>query len=177
MRTAQQHWFIILFAISLLQMLYSCPLMPERMASHFDGTGNPDGWQSRSAFFGFSLGVVLAVVCCFRVLPSLLHRFPDALVNIPNKDVWLAPGWRKDTFALLEDRMVLFGNATFLFLMAVMQLVIQANLAPASRMSAGAIGGLMAAYLFFIIAWIAGLLRRFRRRPEGERAAEEKHVE
>jgi len=29
MRTAQQHWFIILFAISLLQMLYSCPLMPE----------------------------------------------------------------------------------------------------------------------------------------------------
>jgi hypothetical protein len=51
--------------------------------------------------------------------------------------------------------------------MAVRQLVIQANLAPASRMSAGAIGGLMAAYLFFVIAWISGLLLRFRKSPKG----------
>jgi hypothetical protein len=138
------------------------------MASHFDGAGNPNGWQSRSAFFGLSLGVVLVLTCCFRVLPSLLHRFPDGLVNIPNKDVWLSPARRKGTFALLKDRMVLFGNATLLFLMAVMQLVVQANLDPALRISAGVVWVLLAVYLFFAIAWTAGLLLRFRKPPKTE---------
>jgi uncharacterized membrane protein len=168
MKTTAKRWFLILFSASLLQMLLSWPLMPERMASHFDGAGNPNGWQSRSAFFGLSLGVMCLLACCFRVLPSLLHRLPDSLINLPNKDVWLSPGQRKDTFALLEDRLVLFGNATLLFLMALMQLVTRANLDPARRMSSGAIAFLLAFYLFFAIAWTVGLLLRFRKPPKPE---------
>jgi len=166
MRTVQNNIFILLIGVGILQFLYYWPLMPGRMASHFDGMGNPNGWQSRSGFFGFSTAMLVFVVLFNSVFPALLHRIPDMLLNIPNKDIWLAPDRRAETLSVVRSRMALFGNALLAFFITTFQLVFQANLTDARRLSSG-MWFLLAAYLVFVLVWTIELILKFRRPQSG----------
>lgn len=158
--------FTVLLVLYVLQLAYYWPLMPVQMASHFDGAGRPNGWQSRTAFFGITAMVAAVVVFSFRILPKLLRRIPTTLINLPNKDIWLAPEHREATFAELEDHLITFGSATLVLMFAVMQLAFRANLDNDHRMSAAWMIGALVAYVLFTLLWIIRLLLRFRR-PAG----------
>jgi uncharacterized membrane protein len=134
-RTRERN-FIVLIGVCVLQIVYYWPLMPERMASHFDGTGNPNGWSSRGTFFCLHAGLTVMIIFIFRILPSLLHRFPASLINVPNREYWLASERRQEAFTLITDRLLIFGNGTLFLFVAIVQLVFQANLKDMLRMSA-----------------------------------------
>jgi len=105
-------------------------------------------------------------VFSFRILPKLLRRIPTALINLPNKDIWLAPEHREATFVELEGHLITFGSATLALMFAVMQLAFRANLDDAHRMSAAWMIGILVAYVLFTLLWIIRLFLRFRR-PAG----------
>ncbi len=141
------------------------PQSPDEMAVHFGGAGRPNGWMTKQAMYGLYAGLLLVESVMFVGLGFLLGVIPVSLINLPHKDVWLKEPHRDHTLRTLREQMMLFGLVTCLFLIAVMTLVIHANLnQPPVLDSATFLVGLIG-YLVFTLIWCVGLVSRFRQPP------------
>ena len=67
------------------------PALPERVASHFDGAGRPNGWSSKESFVGLMLGMTVFHAALFLGIEQLVRRAPAKWINLPHKEEWLAP--------------------------------------------------------------------------------------
>jgi len=166
MKTSQERIFLFVAAISILQIMYYAPLMPMQMASHFDGGGLPNGWSPRTVFCGLYVGIVVLLFLSFRILPAMLSRFPDSMINLPNKKYWLATEQRAATFHMIKENLLFLGNGVLIFCLATFQLVFLANLTEGHRMNAGALWVLLVLLLIFVLSWTVRFIRSFRLPPE-----------
>ncbi len=129
--------------------------LPEVVASHFNGRGEPNGWQTKSAFFTVFVGVsVLAAVVGFGI-PRIIISLPVALINLPNKRYWLAP-----------EHFAWFGCAVFTIILATFDYAVQSNLHPDHRPDTRRMWYLLAGFLVFVIVSIARMFLRFGRLPQ-----------
>jgi heme A synthase len=156
----------IFFALALLgavQYGYYAPRLPEILGSHFAVNGAVNGWQSKGAFFSIELAVVaLAAVVGFGI-PRMIGAMPVSLINLPNKEFWLSPERREDTFGYLQMHMAWFGCALLAFLLFVMELVFRANMQRPVRMNSAALVTALVAFLVFSGASTVRLVVRFAR--------------
>ena len=63
-RTPRTLFFAIVFA-AIVQAGHDFPLLPNRLASHFDAAGAPNGWMDKSQFF-----MIYAVMLVPALAPS-----------------------------------------------------------------------------------------------------------
>src|SRR5215470_4782083 len=89
-------FYILLVFLGLLMAAYYYPRMPERMASHFAGDGRPNASQ------------------------------PNARINLPNRDYWLASERRAQTMNYISAFMGWFGCAVLFVLISGTFLAFQA---------------------------------------------------
>jgi uncharacterized membrane protein len=159
--------FLILLLVSGFQILHYYPRLPEQVASHFDGSGEANGFQSRPMFLAFHAGSIVLLSVVFLLVPALLHRIPPALINMPRKDYWLAPERRESSMALLAALLTWFGVASLALTTVVIELVLRANLPGGSgRLSAVLLWALLGAYFLFVGIWLFVVFTRFRRIPD-----------
>ena len=156
-------WFLVVAAV--LHMTYCYPLLPDRMASHFDACGRPNGWSGKIAFFSIYAGVVLLMAGIRIMTRRSLAKTPVSLINLPNKEYWLAPERRAESMVILERYMTAFWSATFIFLICTMDLVFAANLGR-SQILGEWFFVLLAAFVLFTLAWTVSLIKRFARKQE-----------
>ncbi len=116
---------LIGLALAVLQIAHYYPMMPDTMASHFDGAGRPNGFQSRGAFFGLTAVMLVTVVAIFMGLASLIRLLPPSWVNLPHREYWLAPERLEGTVDFIGQQMEWFGVATLLLLLLVIQAAIR----------------------------------------------------
>ena len=155
---------LIMLGVSHLCVLAALGLtydeLPQRVASHFNAAGVPDGWMSRSshlwtisalAFGGSAL--LLGVFYCVRFLPG-------ASINLPRREYWLAPERREETFQSLFRAGIWLASFEALFVLGVHLLVVAANSSEPARLSSGVwlLGGF---FLAIIAGWVFALIRRF----------------
>lgn len=156
---------LVLVAAGQVVLRYDA--VPERLASHFDGRGNPNGFLSRPMFFALHLGLVGVMALIFLGLPRLLPRIPHGLINLPRKDYWLAPERSAATLEDMSRKLAWFGCASIAFLIYIEELVIQANLPGAEgRVEPVWLWGGLAAYLVFLVLWLVPLLLHYCRAPK-----------
>lgn len=131
--------------------------LPDPLASHFDLSGRPNGYEGKTSFALVAVGVSLFLLALFTSLPRTLMRMPHAYINLPNKAYWLAPERRAETFARLGTASDWMGCLTLGFLSAVFELVIRANLqrAPLS----GQVWLLTVGYVIVMLSVSLGLFR------------------
>jgi uncharacterized membrane protein len=155
----------LFFVLALLLRLALCfDGLPALMATHFDLGGKPNGFQERSGFVWTSVLVSVFMLALFAALPALLVHIPDRFLNLPNKDYWLAPARRAETFGRLSAHIDWLGCATVGLLAGVFELIIRANLA---RSPLGyQLWILLPAYNLFMLFWVVSYLRALRR-PDG----------
>jgi serine/threonine-protein kinase len=154
--------FLVLLLLFGLQVVLHYPRLPDSVASHFDGAGRSNGFQSRSMFLAFHAGAIVLVTAIFLLLPALLHRIPPGLINMPRRDYWLAPERRESSIALMAMLLTWFGVATLALLTVVMELVLRANLPGGSgRLSPVLMWALLGAYFLFVAGWLALVFARF----------------
>lgn len=98
------------------------------LATHFDISGNPNGFQPKASYLLSFISIHLAVNILFLALYAWIDRIPPALVNLPRKDYWFSTPERKaEAFGRLRKTLGLSGaflNLVFLF---CHQLVVQSN--------------------------------------------------
>jgi uncharacterized membrane protein len=87
---------VLLYAIFMGCLFFTAAQLPEKIATHFDASGKPNGWMNRSSYlqftaiFGFAVPLFLVTACKFM---------PANLINVPNRDFWFAPERRVESHA------------------------------------------------------------------------------
>jgi uncharacterized membrane protein len=119
---------IFLFVIFLGLMLYSYFTLPVKVAIHFSGDGTPNGWMDKIYYvlsFGL-LGILLPlfVIWIFHITPNL----PKGLINLPNKEYWLAPEQFQQTKSDINVYGIWFANILLFILLSGGCIILDANM-------------------------------------------------
>ena len=150
-------------ALGLLVWIVNDPLLPERMAVHFDVHGAPNGWMSRSAFAGWAVGQALGVPALLVGLTYAIHFFPARFLNVPHADYWRDPRHFGEACAILFRASLGFGSALVVWQVLLTQRLVAANRLASPRLEGGQVILLTVPLLVFSLVWVVALLRRFQK--------------
>jgi uncharacterized membrane protein len=149
----------------LVDLALTVSSLPEHVATHFDGAGNPNGWMSRRgyAIFMAALGIGLPamIVVLLRVAP---RWFPNRL-SIPNRLFWLAAERREETLQFLQWHMGWLAALLAFFVIAIHHLIIMANAARPPGLPHTPFFFVIGCFLAGLAVWMVLLWLRFRRSP------------
>jgi uncharacterized membrane protein len=157
--------FVLLVLYAAVHFSYYYPQLPGVVASHFNGRGVANGWQSKSAFFGVFVGVsVLAVVMGFAV-PRIIAVVPAQLINLPNKRYWLSPEHLAETTEFFTGYFAWFACGLYLVMILTFDYAVQQNLHPESPPDPARMWYALAGFLLFTTVWTIRMLAKFLRPP------------
>lgn len=157
--------FVLLALYAAVHFASVYPELPGVVASHFDGRGRPNGWQTKQAFFEVLVIVSVLVAVIGFAIPKIISVLPPQLINLPNKNYWLAPEHVEETMAFLNSHCAWFGCALLLFNILVFDYAIQINLHPENPPSPDRFWYLLAGFLVFVIVSTVRILAKFLRPP------------
>ncbi len=154
--------FVLLYAGLLVYVNQTTSMLPDRVATHFGIDGQPNGWMTRSGYIAFISAFGLGLPA-FTIIAAFLSRFlPSWMINIPNRDYWLAPERRPYTDAYVL-RFCLWLACLEVGLVGGMHyLTVVANRTVPVRMPTGALVTVLAIFVAVLGVWSLALVRRFR---------------
>ncbi|MBI2333544.1 MAG: DUF1648 domain-containing protein [Chloroflexi bacterium] len=156
----------ILFVIALLICIFEIArlwsISPEQMAAHFNAQGLPDRFVSKAEFFWFQIQTLFIVVLVSLSVQGLFLFMPPGMINMPNREYWLAPERKEETLGRLSD----FGSMLFAVILLVILMAFEistyANLQSPILFNAGLMGMVMVSALVVIILMLIQLVLSFR---------------
>jgi len=148
-------------AIMAFQWIHYYPLMPGKMATHFGASGAANGWMPRDGFMAFYCGMCAFLVVLFLLMPKLIGLFPDSMINMPNKEYWLAPERRAATMALMGANMAWLAVLILGLMMAILQLTFLSNLMPEPRLDGTTIALTMGGFFVCMLIWLVAVIKAF----------------
>jgi hypothetical protein len=86
---------------------------------------------------------------------------PKSMINLPNKDYWLAPERRARTARTIQGFLVGFGNAMMFFLLIVFREAMRASLLSTPQLS-NRVWVMLVGLGGFMIYWTVRFMRAFR---------------
>jgi len=153
----------LLAAAGLAFVLVTAAQLPAIAATRFDLGGAPNAFITRQGYrwlMGFLVGIVPLLVA---FLPALIgSRWPQ-LLNIPNREYWLAPERRAETLASVGSRTMLLAAVMIAFMCFTHWLVLGANAAVPMKLAGTPLIIGVGAFAAFVVGWIVALHARFRR--------------
>jgi uncharacterized membrane protein len=157
----------------LLGLLYLCffgclavakPSVPTRIASHWDGSGQPDGWMSSSDHLRYMIVFGLVFPLFVPAICYITRFFPRGF-NIPHRDYWLAPERRGEFFGYLFRHSLWFACMALLFVIGVHFSILHANASAQAYFSPLLVLGLVGPFLVGTAIWVTKLIRYVNRVP------------
>jgi uncharacterized membrane protein len=145
--------FFVLVLVAAMQSAYYAPRIPEILGSHFGKSGIASAWQTRVAFFTTELIVIVMATLVSFGIPRLIAAMPASTISLPNKDFWLSPERREETFAFLRAQIAWLGCVLLAFLLFVMELVFRANLHTPPQLNTAVFVPALLAFLAFSTTW------------------------
>ena len=104
--------FLLLVVVIVFQIMYYYPRVPDRIASHFDAAGHPNGWSSKDSFFGIYAGMVIVAAVIFLGAGLWMTKISIKYLSFPNREYWLAPERREETMHVLSQYLFWLGILT-----------------------------------------------------------------
>jgi hypothetical protein len=136
--------------------------LPEIAATRFAAGGDPVAFMTRGTYRVFMVWLVSAVPLLVAFLPPFIGARWPHLLNIRNRDHWLAAERRAETLASVAARTALLAAVMILFLCFMHWLVVEANASPARKLSGAPFLAALGAFVAFMIGWIVAFRARFR---------------
>jgi len=144
----------------ICQLLY-WPRLPEKVATHFDANGLPNGWMLKESNFIFSSVILIFITSVFLLTPFLLKKCPTKWINFPKKDYWLAPERKESSILIISNWMYFIGLTTNIFLIIIFHLVYIANTTNPVKLNNGLFFPILIIFLLISIGWGITLHIRF----------------
>ena len=155
-------FYILVLLICAFEMTRLWSLMPEQMAAHFNIQGAPDRFVPKAQFFWLQLQTMLIVILVSLPIQILFLVIPPNIVNMPNREYWLAPERRRETMGRISD----FGSTLFgvilLAIQAAFEISAYANLRTPILFDARLMGIVMMSALAVIVWMLMRLTSSFR---------------
>jgi uncharacterized membrane protein len=148
-----------LVLVSVVEAVLQWNSAPSRVPSHFDAAGHANAWSSRDDFFMLQVAVSLGIGALFIGITWLLKFTPASLINLPNKNYWLAPDRRDETMERLASYLDVFGCATVALLLVVFALAARAG--RGGPFATNWFLPALVAYLVFSVGWTIAFFRQF----------------
>lgn len=155
-------WFVTVFVVVVGVTAVGHFVQPAEVAIHFGLGGQADSWAPKTVSTVLFLGLHSFLFACFWFLPRICLMLPSSLVNLPNRDYWLAEPNRERFLELMEPLSATFGVALLVFTGFAEVLTIRANLASSARLDERLFLLALAAFLAYTIWWCVQLYRVFR---------------
>jgi len=161
---------VTLFLVFGVSLAVSLPMLPERVATHFDASGAPDGWMSRSgcliftSIFGVAFPLFIIGMCHAA---RYLHA---SAINIPNRAYWLAEERRLESAEYLFRHSLWMGCLGSAFATGLHWSVVFSNQRDPVRLPMSWVLGTTGLFLAGTVLWVYFLYRRFRL-PDSARTA------
>jgi uncharacterized membrane protein len=151
---------LLLIACGAVFIWLTSQSLPPLVAAHFDSAGRTNAYMPRGRYIALLLGIAVIVPLFLVIVPR--RTFSKARINLPNRDYWLAPERRDETFRFLARQTSVFAWLVVLFLCYVQWLVVRANaLTPPSFDTAALVSGLLV-FLVCTFSWLVRVIVRFR---------------
>ena len=137
-------------------------LPAEGVAAQLDLDGTVTSYGTRAGFLGANAGLAVLALVIVPLVTRASTRPPATLLNLPNKDYWLAPERADATFALVSRTLwLIFAGMNLVLAGAMYDLV---TLTLHGRETIGNL--LWFGYIVGVTVWAVWFVRHFRR-PEG----------
>ncbi|SRR5579871_2111002 len=102
--------------------------LPEKVATHFDASGNPNGFQTKDGYLFFFIQFTLMLNALLGAVFFLLKKIPVSRMNLPRKDYWTSSPERMDVLhqklGAVLALVATYMNCAFIF---AVQAVYQVN--------------------------------------------------
>jgi hypothetical protein len=157
-------YYVALAAVAAFVWLTSAALPPV-VASHFGPGGGADGYMGKGLYTALMVALVIVVPGLIASSIVLVRVLPPRLVNLPNKQYWLAPERRAASLEALGALGVRFAVTLAVFLGFVHWLVVRANSVQPPRLAEGWLFAGLAVFILATLVSVFSLFRRFSRVP------------
>jgi len=127
--------FLLVVIFSFALPLFFYKNLPVTVASHFNVVNKADSWMSRESFLIVQVIITAALSIMFLTTAFLIRKLPKSMINLPNKDYWLADERKDETYSIILRFMYWFGSLTLMFVNAVLLEVYNANIAGKSKIN------------------------------------------
>jgi len=154
---------VILYLTFVCYVCLSVQQLPERVASHFDAKGKPDGWMNRGQHVLSTLGFGSGLIIFILITDIVQFILPDKLLSLPNRQYWLAPERRVETKRYIFRQMLWCTSLTVCFLIGLNYSIVHANKRAPVQLYDWPLITTMAFYFVGLFVWILIFSRHFKR--------------
>jgi hypothetical protein len=154
--------FFATLAGALIFVYYTSQSLPNVVASHFNSLGVATGFLPREIYLAVMLGVVLLPPIFLVLIPRLALRNPNARINVPHRDYWLAPERREQTVEVISQQITRFAVMLVAFLCYAHWMVVHANSSTPPSLSSGWLLAGLVVFMGLTVRWATRLIARFR---------------
>ncbi len=153
--------YAFLIALALIQVGSYAENLPQVMAIHFAAGGAPNGFAPKGGFIIFDLGFTFFMPGILFIVSLVIEKLPVAL-NIPNKDYWMDKSRRGEAVGSLARGFRMLGLMLGLLLVAINQLVINANMVKPPHLDERGIWLFLGVFIFCFISFLLWMTLRFK---------------
>ncbi len=160
MSTAK-YLFLIATLLLFFEFVFYFPVLPGKIAAHFNFEGFADAWYDKPNYYLFFLLVYVLTAGSLAVIAYSIPFLPNSLINIPNRDVLLNNDNRKKTLKIISDHIFHIGTVTIFLLIATNYFIFQLNV-KGENFLPRSIFILLFAYLLFVAVIFIHLFKKLR---------------
>jgi serine/threonine-protein kinase len=160
---------ICMLAFGATFVVYTARYLPDSVATHFDVTGQADGWMSRVVYIWFALAFLSGLPILIAYLITRLSRRLPQWTNIPNRAYWLAPERRAASMGFLAAQGFRLGCFIVMVTIGLHYTILVANQQSPPVLPMRTFSAVIGAFFIVLTLWVVKFYQRFPKehRPNG----------
>ena len=152
---------ICLMVFSVTFVIYTSYYLPSKVATHFNVKNEADGWMTRHVYVLLILTLLISIPSVITVGISMLSRKFPHLINLPNRDHWLAAPRLSESLDFLAAHSHRLGRLVIVLMTGLHYVVLVANRVEPPALPQSWLMAILLGFIFALAMWVLALYRRF----------------